>query len=101
MATRSSWLMGAEELNDHADSVKACVIGALIHEKLLNPEIADEWAKTHTVIMTQQTFFKSVLNRVCRRPEKNTMYYKVVKCVPIPDEKEMNPSKGEVNKNGD
>jgi L-rhamnose isomerase len=92
--------MGTEELNEHADSVKASVIGALVQEKLLNVEIADEWAKTHTVIMTQKTFFRSVWDKICKKADKPVMYYQVVKTIPIPDRrqtKRLRESEGDQN----
>ena len=55
-----------EELQDYYDKVKDSILENMILEKLITKEVAEEYSKTHSIILKKpnkvSVFFKKLLN---------------------------------------
>ncbi len=51
-----------DELEDFADNVKVVILKALVIDKLIPEEIADEWSSSHTVIHRRKSIFRTISN---------------------------------------
>ena len=52
-----------ESLEDVCDQTKYCILTALVNDGTLTSDVADEWARTHTIILRSKGFFRTVFNR--------------------------------------
>lgn len=50
------------DLEDTFDSVKVAILLALIKEDVIKAEAAEEWSRTHTVIVREKSFFRTLTN---------------------------------------
>ena len=48
---------------DNYDRVKASVVQALVNENLIDKEVAAQWCKTHTVILTKRSWFWNLVDK--------------------------------------
>ena len=64
-------------LEDFADAIKRVVVGKLVHEGLLDEDVADEWCAHHTVIGRKKTIFRTLCKR-WEDVEKAEGYYWIV-----------------------
>lgn len=53
----------AQELEEFADNVKSGVLKALVNESVVPHEQADEWCKSHTVILRDHGRFATFLEK--------------------------------------
>lgn len=69
-----------EELEDFSDKVKASVLKALSEQAIVTQEQADEWCKSHTVVVRERNRFYSFLDKLKGKTEPaNTFFIIVVK----------------------
>lgn len=48
------------QLEEHSDIVKIVVLESLVAEKMLTEKEADQWAKTHTILLRKKSFFRTI-----------------------------------------
>jgi len=48
---------------DFADGVKASVLAALVKEKIIKEDIAEDWCENHTIILKKKTIFKTISDK--------------------------------------
>lgn len=53
-----------EELEEFADNVKSGVLRALVNESFIPEDKADEWCKSHTVIVRDHNCFATFLSKL-------------------------------------
>lgn len=52
-----------EDLERAADTVKICILSALVKEGLLKKEQAEEWCENHTLIMRKRNIFRTLTDK--------------------------------------
>lgn len=68
------------ELEDNADVAKTAIVKALITEGFMKIDDAEEWCKTHTVIIKKKPFFRTITDLwIKKKEDDNRFYYTVVK----------------------
>ena len=82
MTTIQTWNLSKEEMEDFMDHAKAAVMKSLVREGVLDLEEADEWSKTHTIILKKKNFFRTITNIWEQEQETDGTYVLVVQ---IPD----------------
>ena len=71
-----------EMLETTCDHVKVVLMKSLVEEKLIDKDVAEEWCKTHTIIIRKKGIFRTISKLWNKEPkEGGTHYYKVVKVV--------------------
>lgn len=55
--------MTNEEMEDFADQVKSVILSALVKEKKLENDEAEEWAESHTLIIRKKNIFRTLSNK--------------------------------------
>ena len=81
MGTIEVWRYSRSDLEEVADHIKAGVIFALVSEELLDKEEANNWSKTHTLLMRKKSFFRTLLEKVIKTDDEDTTKFIVVKKV--------------------
>lgn len=79
MSTEQHFSVSQSELEDDYDIVKGVVIQGLVTEGLLDPKVADEWAKVHTILLRKNNWFKRLFENSADAHGKLTI--KLVKLV--------------------
>jgi len=82
MSTVRTYNLTVSEMEDFMDSAKASVLKAMVKEDVFDMEEAEEWSKTHTIILRQKTIFRSITNVWKEEEEVAGDYILVVK---LPD----------------
>lgn len=67
-----------EQLESMSDQVKMSVVQAMVREGVLEADMADNWCKTHTVILRKKTFFRTITKLWSRESENSEGAYIVV-----------------------
>ena len=78
MGTIAMYSLMASEIEDIADTVKACVLRALASDGLIEEQAADNWAAVHTVIVRKKTVFRTLTSLWRDMQETDGLYYIVV-----------------------
>lgn len=73
-----------EDLEENYDSAKTAIIDVLVKEGYLEYEEAEEWCRTHTVILRKKNVFRTLTNLWEKAKQSSTGYYILV--VKSPDE---------------
>ena len=61
MSAMDVYSFTTEDIEEIADTVKAIVVGALLKDKFISDGTkADEWCKSHTVIVTKKSIFRTI-----------------------------------------
>jgi hypothetical protein len=102
VGTIQTYNFSQTEAEDFMDKTKSVVMSALVKEGVLEYEEAEEWSKTHTVILRKKTIFRTITNIWTEATEIDGSYLLVVK-LPEDDsieddddgEKEDLPEKGD------
>ena len=81
MGTTKAWTYSRSNLEELVDDVKAIVIFALVNEELLDKEEANNWSKTHTLILRKKSFFQTVLEKITETDDEDNNKFIVVKKV--------------------
>lgn len=76
------YYMDASDLEARADQVKAIVLSALAGDGTLSIDIAEEWAKSHTVVYRKKSFFRTVSNLWHKTDEADGNFITIVRDVP-------------------
>lgn len=79
MSTKEVWTYSRSDLEEVADHIKAGVIHALVNEELLDKKEANNWSKTHTLILRKKSFFQTLLEKVTKTDDENNTKFIVVK----------------------
>lgn len=79
MGTTEAWTYSRSNLEELVDDVKAIVIFALVSEELLDKEEANNWSKTHTLLMRKKSFFQTLLEKVIETDDEDNIKFIVVK----------------------
>jgi len=74
-----AYMLDDRGLEENADAVKALILGVMVNDGLLDVDTAEEWAKTHTVIVRRKTFFRTITNLWREQQESGGIVYHVVK----------------------
>lgn len=53
---------GQSDLEDNFDNVKSAILVALAKEGVIEETVAEEWSKTHTIIVRKKSFFRTLTN---------------------------------------
>lgn len=70
------------EIEDLADLAKSVVIAALVNEGIIDKDIGEKWAETHTVLRRHKSFFRTITDRWLKsETSEDTYIYTVVKSV--------------------
>lgn len=69
------------ELEEQADFIKTVILGALVNEKFMIFEDAEEWAMNHSIIINRKGFFQTLSDKWIKKEDKGSHYYIVVKRV--------------------
>lgn len=72
--------MTKADLEDEMDFVKVVLLRALVAEGLLNKDCAEEWAKSHSLVLRKKGFFRTLTNLWGKEPEFEH-HYLVVRLV--------------------
>lgn len=86
MTMQNAGIYTNEDLEGNFDCIKAVVLKALAKEGVIEYEVAEEWSKTHTIIIRKKSFFRTVTN--LWREEKEFDESSVILCVELVKEKE-------------
>ena len=81
MGVVESWTFTRANMEDLADDIKAIVVSGLVREKMLNDESGNEWCKSHTIIIREKSFFRTLFEKVIKSDEKDNMGFIIVKKV--------------------
>lgn len=68
-----------DELEDFADKVKASVLKTLSEETIMTQEVADEWCKSHTLVVRDHNRFYSFLDKMMGKEPAKTFFIITVK----------------------
>ena len=55
-----AYTLTQSDLEDLADVVKTVIVGGLVKEGLLESDIAEDWARTHTLIARKKSIFRTI-----------------------------------------
>ncbi len=69
-------------LEDCYDSAKVAVLMALAEEGVIEETVAEEWSKTHTIIIRKKSFFRTLSN-LWRKEKDNTLGQFSILCVKL------------------
>jgi hypothetical protein len=72
------WSVTISEVESLADDLKMFVVGAMVRDGLLEKEVADEWAKEHTIIVRKKNIFRTITNLWEKAEEAKGYYFLVV-----------------------
>jgi hypothetical protein len=81
MAMASIWSLSTDEFQDQLNSAKRLVLTALVNEKYLAEEQADEFGTSHAVIVEHKTWYKKLREKIMATGEDGDTYLRVVKVV--------------------
>ncbi len=89
------------DLEDTFDSVKVAILLALIKEDVVKAEAAEEWAKTHTVIVREKSFFRTLTDLWGKEGTTTSRF--TILCVKLAWDKALStePIDDEIEKEGD
>ena len=79
MSTIEVWRYSRSDLEEVADHIKAGVILTLVSEELLDKKEANNWSKTHTLILRKKSFFQTLLEKVIKTDGEDNIKFIVVK----------------------
>ena len=72
--------MTSEDLEAHADTVKVAILQSLANEKIIDPQVAEQWCETHTVISRKKSLFRTLSERWRKEEtEPGNAFYLAVK----------------------
>ncbi len=60
-----------EQLEDHADQMKSLTVRGLVESGIIDEEVAEEWAESHTLIKRKKSFFRAVSDRFFNGPDNS------------------------------
>ena len=81
MSTIEVWRYSRSDLEEVADHIKVGIIHALVREELLDEKEANNWSKTHTLIIRKKWFFQTLLEKVIKTDNEDSLKFIVVKKV--------------------
>lgn len=85
MGTKTGYMITKEDLKrveeDAAETAKVAIMDALVSEKILEKEAAEEWCRTHAVILRKKNIFRTISNLWSKQEESDRNFYIVVRAV--------------------
>lgn len=84
------------DLEETLDSVKTAILLALVKEGVIKAEAAEEWSKTHTVIVREKSFFRT-LTDLWRKEDTEAGRFTIL-CVKLAWDKALSIEDGEDEK---
>ena len=84
MAALTAGVYTQTDLEQVADSVKIAIVKAMVTEKILTLEQAEEWCQNHTVLFREKTLFRTISN-LWKKEVSQDYYLIVVKSVDPPE----------------
>jgi len=89
MGTIETYTYTKSELEESCDVAKTAIVQALVKEGMLDETEAEQWCKTHTIMIRNKPFFRTLTDRWRKHKEDTTkFYYTVVKDLLQKDEPE-------------
>lgn len=77
-----------EDLEENYDSAKVAVIRSLVLEGYMDSEEAEEWCRTHTIILRRKNVFRTLSNLWQKTEKSKSGHYILVVKTPKAEDKE-------------
>ena len=74
MGTLAMFQYTTSDIEENADILKTIILKALVGDGLIAPEIAEEWAVNHTLIIRKKSIFRTLTDRW--KEEKDHEWYR-------------------------
>jgi len=78
MAEVESWTVLKGEMEEYLDLAKALVLEKLALDGSLDQAMAEEWSATHTIILKEKEFFRTISNKWRKSKGLYRRYYLIV-----------------------
>ncbi len=78
MSTLAMFQYTTSDIEENADILKTIILKALVSDDLLAPEIAEEWAVSHTLIIRKKSIFRTLSERWKKEEQRDHQWYWIV-----------------------
>lgn len=78
MSSLDTFAMMKDDFENEADKIKAIILDALVKDGLLGENQADNWCKTHTIILRKKSIFRTISDAWKKEHDSQGYLYVVV-----------------------